>query len=110
MKVETWKTISPETAYVITSLDAFAMVFMVIILLALAFGIVNTMLMAVLERRRELGMLMAVGMSKTRVFFMVLWETILLSVVGMPIGLLAAWFSVKLLAKTGIDMSAYDGR
>ena len=39
-----------------------------IIMLALSFGIINTMLMAVLERRKELGMLMGVGMSKTGSF------------------------------------------
>ena len=108
-KVETWKTISPETAYVIDVLDQFALVFMSIILLALAFGIINTMLMAVLERRRELGMLMAVGMNKLRVFAMVVYETLLLTMVGMPIGLGLAWLTVNSLKKSGIDMSALSG-
>ena len=42
---------------------------MTIILIALSFGIINTMLMAVLERKRELGVLMSVGLNKSKIFF-----------------------------------------
>ena len=55
---------------------------MVIILAALAFGIVNTMLMAVLERTKELGMLMAIGMNRRKIFSMIMLESIFLSIVG----------------------------
>ena len=44
-------------------------------MMALLFGIINNMLMAILERRRELGMLMAVGMNK-QAFLMILLETL----------------------------------
>ena len=57
-------------------------IFIGIILLALLFGIINTMLMAVLERTKELGMLMAIGMNKFRVFNMILMETVMLSIFG----------------------------
>ncbi|MFM8489821.1 MAG: ABC transporter permease, partial [Bacteroidota bacterium] len=78
--VETWKKLSPETDLVISSLDSYSMIFIVIILMALSFGIVNAMLMAVLERAREIGMLMAVGTSKVRLFTMILLETTFLTV------------------------------
>ena len=50
----------PEVGLVEESMDVSMYVFMGIILFALLFGIINTMLMAVLERRKELGMLMAI--------------------------------------------------
>lgn len=103
--VQTWKDISPETALVATALDSYALIFMSIILLALAFGIVNTMLMAVLERTHELHMLMAIGMNKSRVFTMVLLETLLLSLAGAPIGLLAALGCVAWFGHVGIDFT-----
>jgi putative ABC transport system permease protein len=74
-------------------------------MLALAFGIVNTMLMAVLERERELGMLMAIGMNRQRIFSMILMETIFLALVGGPTGSLLGYLVVSWLGNTGIDLS-----
>lgn len=106
LKVESWQELSPETALVYNSMESYAMIFVTIILLALSFGIVNTMLMAVLERTRELGVLMAVGMNKFRVFSMVVLETVLLSFIGCPIGLGIAWLTCKWLGRSGIDMGS----
>jgi ABC-type antimicrobial peptide transport system permease subunit len=80
----------------------------VIIMLALIFGIINTMLMAVLERTRELGMLMAVGMNRSRVFTMIIIETILLGVIAAPVGLLLGFLTNTYFAIYGIDLSSYS--
>ncbi|MCB0474456.1 MAG: ABC transporter permease, partial [Flavobacteriaceae bacterium] len=109
LQIERWQEISPETALVLSSLDTYSLVFIFIILLALSFGIINTMLMAVLERTREIGMLMAVGMNKLRVFGMVVLETIMLAVIGAPAGLLAAWLTTLWLGHTGINLGAIMG-
>lgn len=109
LKVETWEDISPETALVVSSLDTYNLIFIAIILLALSFGIVNTMLMAVLERMREIGVLMALGMSRLRLFGMVLLETVLLTMVGAPLGILAAYATVAWVGKAGIDLSTVAG-
>ena len=77
-------------------------------MVALVFGIVNTMLMAVLERFRELGMLMAVGMNKIRVFTMVLIETLYLGIVGAPLGLLVGWLTIYYYKGVGVDLSNYS--
>lgn len=109
LKIETWEEISPETALVISSLDTYNLIFIAIILLALSFGIVNTMLMAVLERMREIGVLMALGMSRLRLFGMILLETLLLTVIGAPLGILLAYATVAWFANVGIDLSAVAG-
>jgi ABC-type lipoprotein release transport system permease subunit len=103
--VENWKQISPELQYLDEMMDYFLYIFIGIILFALAFGLVNTMLMAVLERIRELGMLMAIGMNKWSVFRMILLETVFLSVVGGIAGLVLGWVSVTLSGMTGINLS-----
>jgi ABC-type lipoprotein release transport system permease subunit len=79
-----------------------------IILLALMFGIVNTMLMVVLERQRELGMLMAIGMNRVRVFAMVMLETIWLAIVGGPLGLLLGHATIVYFGTHGVNLSQYS--
>lgn len=82
-----WNEISPELGYLVTAMDQYMYIFVIVILLALGFGIVNTMLMAVLERIKEIGMLMAIGMNKARIFSMIMLETIFLVMVGGSIGI-----------------------
>ena len=103
--IESWADLAPELELFSGALDQGMQIFVTIILLALAFGIVNTMLMAVLERVREIGMLMAIGMNKKRIFLMIMLETIFLSVTGAPLGLLLSWLSVLYFGNYGIDLS-----
>jgi len=104
---KTWKEIMPEVSLVEESMDISMYVFLGIILLALIFGIVNTMLMAVLERVKELGMLMAVGMSKVRVFLMILLETVFLSLTGGIIGIITGYIVTVIFNRKGIDLSMF---
>lgn len=105
---ESWREIAPELALMDEMYGSMLYVLMGIILTALIFGIVNTMLMAVLERIRELGMLMAVGMNRARVYFMILIETIFLGIAGAPIGLLIGWLTISYYSSAGVDLSNYS--
>ncbi len=107
--VETWSEISPETKLMIDTTDSYSNIFIIIIMLALSFGIINTMLMAVLERSKELGMLLAVGMNRLKVFGMILTETIFLTVTGMIPGVLLSWIIVQVYRGKGIDISSIGG-
>jgi len=104
--VQTWKELSPQIALLTGVMDQMMYIIIGIILLALMFGIINTMLMAVLERQREFGMLMAIGMNKPRVFFMILLESVMLTCAGIPAGILLAIGTVGYLSKHGIDLSS----
>ena len=83
-------------------------VMIVIFMLALIFGIINTMLMAVLERMRELGMLMAIGMNKMKVFLMVCIETLMISVIGAPVGIFLGFLTIKYLNHRGISLARWS--
>ena len=107
-KIEGWKELSPELGMIIDSFDLYTYIISGIILLALTFGIINTMLMSVLERIRELGMLMAIGLNKRKIFLMIMLETFYLAVIGSPIGLLVGWLTVTVLGKTGINISMFS--
>ena len=107
LTVESWGTLSPALSYTNSMVGTTLYIIMTIILVALIFGIINTMLMAVMERQHELGMLMAVGVNKARTFSMILFETLFLSMFGAPFGILLAWISITLMADTGVDLSAW---
>jgi len=105
--VQTWKEISPEMSLLTDSMDQYMYIFILIILLALCFGIINTMLMAVLERIKEIGMLMAVGMNKRKIFYMIILESIMLTFSGGLLGLLIGTVITKYFETTPIDVSMF---
>ena len=76
-------------------------------MLSLLFGIVNTMLMAVLERTKEIGMLRSVGMHRKSIFIMIIVETSLMGVLSGPIGLLLGYATISWLGERGLDLSVY---
>ena len=96
---------SPELGFADDMMGIMLVLVLGIIMLALLFGIINNMLMAVLERRRELGMLMAVGMNKRKLFFMILIETLMLGLVAGPIGIVLGDLSVRAMMEVGLDLS-----
>jgi len=106
--VKTWKEISPEMSLLTDSMDQYMYFFILIILLGLCFGIINTMLMAVLERTKEIGMLMAVGMNKRRIFAMIILESIILTLTGGFFGILLASGITKYFETTPIDVSMFS--
>jgi putative ABC transport system permease protein len=71
------------------------------------FGIANTLGLSVIERRRELGLLRAVGMSRRQLRSSVRWESVIIALLGtllgLVIGVIFAWAMVKALADQGID-------
>lgn len=107
LSVKTWREIAPETAAIAGAMETWSYVFVGIILMALIFGITNTMLMAVMERTQELGILMAVGMKKGKVFVMILFETIMLSITGGVCGMIAGAATIVILSHRGIDLTAF---
>lgn len=110
LDVQTWKELSPEMSLLTDSMDQYMYIFILIILLALCFGIINTMLMAVLERTKEIGMLMAVGMNKRRIFMMIILESVMLTLTGGVLGIIIGSGVTKVFETKPIDVSVFtDG-
>jgi putative ABC transport system permease protein len=69
-------------------------------------GIVNTLVLSVFERTRELGLLRAVGMSRRQVRRMIRWESVVIAliggVLGLTIGVFFGWALVRALADEGV--------
>jgi len=105
VKVEGWKELAPELKLSAESADITAAIFLGVILLALLFGVTNTMLMSVLDRVREFGMLMAVGMKRRRLFTMIMLETLFLSLTGSVAGTAFGALTLAWAGASGIDLA-----
>lgn len=105
--VEDWRQMLPAMSAYLEMFDAFLYIWYVVVFVAMGFGIVNTVLMAVFERMREFGLLKALGMKPIRIFKMVVMETLFILAVGMGLGNLAALAGVYFLSGTGIDLTAF---
>jgi len=106
VRVRAWPELAPELAdYVQFNRSITFILFFIFFLLAII-GIVNTILMAVIERTRELGMLMAVGMRPVQVVGLILAEALGLAgaslVLGGAIGVPVLWY----LQVHGLDLGS----
>lgn len=105
LDIESWKELSPETNLMLKTTQQYSYIIMIIIMIALAFGITNTMLMAIMERTREIGMMSALGTNHLQLFLLILWETLLLTLAGTPIGIGISWIVVEYFHKNGLNLS-----
>jgi len=108
-EVLTWKQTQTELAGIITMDKSGNYITQVLIGLLIAAGILNTLLMSVLERTREFGVMMAVGMSPATLFKLVLVESFWLALIGLAVGIIitAPWYAY--LHYVGLDFSGAIG-
>ncbi len=107
LKVYTWKDLLPLVSSIMKMYDGFIFIWFIVVFIAMGFGLVNTILMAVFERVREFGLLRALGMKPRLVVAEVLAESFFLLVIGTFIGNVLGLASVWVLSGTGIDLSAF---
>ncbi len=105
LQVQPWMQLSPMLQILSSTVTQMTIIFVGIILIALAFGIVNTMLMAVLDRTHEIGMLLSIGMKPSKVFAMIILETIFLSLTGAAVGIALSVGTISWFGHTGINLS-----
>ncbi|MCG6950541.1 MAG: ABC transporter permease [Acidobacteria bacterium] len=104
LEVLPWNKLDPYLGSMLAVMDGFVVVWIVVVFLALSFGLVNTLVMAVFERVREIGLMLALGMTPRSILTQILAESFLLLVIGLAVGNLAAWATIEPL-QGGIDVS-----
>jgi putative ABC transport system permease protein len=106
LQIEAWNDLAPELAYISETTALWSYIFVGIILFALLFGITNTMLMSVVDRTKEFGVLIAIGMKKWKIFSMIILETIFLSLTGGLVGMGVGALTIGYYNNSGIDLSS----
>jgi ABC-type lipoprotein release transport system permease subunit len=105
LEVKPWYEIDTYLAVMFNMMDGFVLVWVIIIFLALSFGLVNTLIMAIFERIREIGLIQALGMRPGLIVYQILLESLLLLLIGLAVGNLLALVTIKPL-ESGLDVSA----
>ena len=107
LDVMSWRELEPQAASMVEVSGMAIYILFVIVMGALVFGLVNTLVTAVMERLRELGMLRAIGMRPRAVIAQVVVESSIIMAIGVAAGLALAG-AVFTAVADGIDLTAFD--
>ncbi|PTB94383.1 hypothetical protein C9974_04685, partial [Marinobacter sp. B9-2] len=102
-----WPALMPSLVQMVAFHDAVAYIVILVVFVVVAAGIVNTILMSVLERSREFGVMMALGTPSSRIVWLVLLETTVLAGLGYLLGLVLGLSVTGYFSSNGLDFSAY---
>lgn len=103
--IRTWEEVSPQTASMLASQDAIAVVTLGLVFFIAAFGIVNTMLVSVFERTRELGVMRAMGVAPVNLVGVVILESLCLGALAGLLGITLGLGLDLYLVQVGLDFS-----
>ncbi len=108
-EINLWNAIQPELEQFIFLDDAGMYIMLAILVIVVGFGILNTILMSVLERTRELGVMLAIGLRPPAIFRVVYLESMLLAAIGVGIGLALALPFVAVMERNPIPLTGELG-
>ena len=104
-----WREVVPQMVGMFDMIDVFLFVVLLIVFIAAAAGIANTMLMSTFERKHEFGMLLSLGCGPGRLSRMITVEAVILGLVGVAIGTALGFGLLLITQQTGLDYAALGG-
>ncbi|MDH5493672.1 MAG: ABC transporter permease, partial [Myxococcales bacterium] len=99
-----WRELSPELSSFLDIADVYGLIVLLIVFVAAAAGVMNTMLMSTFERRRELGMLLSLGTTPMRLVRLILTEAVIMGLLGVLLGSLIGGLLVYWQGQSGISI------
>ena len=87
-----WNKVNPELQQAIQLDNVSGILFLGILIVIVAFGILNTVLMSVTERFREFGVVLSIGMPQKKLTYLVYIETMFIALIGLLFGNLLGYF------------------
>ncbi|NNE35605.1 MAG: FtsX-like permease family protein, partial [Rhodothermales bacterium] len=108
--VLTWEDRMPMLVMMRQTYDVFSVALVLILFSAISFSIINSFLMVIFERIREIGIMSANGLRPMQIFSMLYLEAAFIVIIGLCTGGIVAAALVAWWAETGLDLSAFaDG-
>ncbi len=106
-EVLTWKQLLPEMVQMVRLHEIMTYIIIFIVIVVVAVGVANTILMGVMERTREFGVMLALGTRQGQIIQVVLLESMLLGFIGLLLGTLFGLGITTYYGATGIDLTQY---
>jgi putative ABC transport system permease protein len=107
LEILTWKDMVPNLVSAVKLMDAMMYIFFSIIFVTVIFSIANTLVMAIMERFHEIGVMKSIGTKPSWIFFIIIFEAVNLGIVGLLAGVTTGTISTVILSKVGIDFSFF---
>jgi putative ABC transport system permease protein len=107
LEILTWKEMAPFLLSAIAMIDKQMIIFYFIVFITIIFSIANTLVMSIMERFHELGVMKSIGTRPSQIFFIIMFEALNLGAVGLGAGVLISITAVNVLAIKGIDFSLF---
>ncbi len=108
LAVRDWNALEPGLRQAIQSDIASAWFMYAVLIVLVAFSVLNTQLMSVLERTKEFGVVMALGITPSRLGRVVLLETTLMGVIGAVLGMVLGVALLLAIGRTGIPLGSIE--
>jgi ABC-type lipoprotein release transport system permease subunit len=109
LEVLPWREVVPTMVGMIEMVDVFLYFILLIVFIAAAAGIANTMLMSTFERKHEFGMLLSLGCGPGKLARMITVEAVILGLLGVAIGTVLGLGLFAITSQTGMDYAALGG-
>lgn len=103
-----WQEMAPSMMSAVRLFDAMMFIFFGIIFITVVFSVTNTMVMAVMERFHEIGVMKCIGTRPLNVFIMIVSEAVNLGLAGMVAGVISGTVFNLVLGVTGLDLSIFS--
>jgi putative ABC transport system permease protein len=107
LDVMSWKDMAPNLVKAISFIDRTLLIYYAIFFITVVFSIANTLIMSIMERFHEIGVMKSIGTSPAQIFFIIMFEALNLGAVGLVTGLAVGIALIKILSFTGIDFSIF---
>ena len=108
-EVYTWEELMPALQEMIDLDNIFMYLILLVVLVVVSLGILNTMLMSIMERTREFGIMMAVGTSPRNVILLVMLESFFIGIIGIISGAGIGIGVNRIISIKGFDLSRWGG-
>lgn len=104
LEILSWEKVFPDLYLGFSFINVLVFILFFIIIIVVSIGIVNTLLISVFERIKDIGTMRSIGTSKKQVLFIILTESGILGICGSVIGIIAGGVLITFLAKNGINI------
>ncbi len=106
---QSWGELSPQLKDYVGLSEGMNAFLITLVAIFAAFGVLNTMMMSVFERTREIGLMAAMGMRPSLILSSIVVESLFLTAVGLIVGLTLGSIAMSYLTTHGLDLSRWTG-